>query len=110
MHPTIHAQVPLIFDVYDKWSGRAIAGMTHHVAHPGGRAYDDFPVNANSAEARRRSRFFPFGHTQGQIEEPRLVIGRDHPRTLDLRRFAQDRYAGRMRACVRPCRGRLYDR
>ena len=50
-------------------------------------SYDDFPVNANSAEARRRSRFFPFGHTQGQIEEPRLVIGRDHPRTLDLRRF-----------------------
>ena len=27
---------------------------------------------------------------------------------LDLRRFAQDRYAGRMRACVRPCRCRLY--
>ena len=85
---TIPAQTPLVFDVYDRWTGRSLGGMTHHVSHPGGRSYDDFPVNANSAEARRRSRFFPFGHTQGQIEEPRLVIGRDHPRTLDLRRFA----------------------
>jgi uncharacterized protein (DUF2126 family) len=88
LHPTIPAQTPLVFDVYDRWTGRSLGGMTHHVSHPGGRSYDDFPVNANSAEARRRSRFFPFGHTQGQIEEPRLVIGRDHPRTLDLRRFA----------------------
>jgi len=88
LHPTIPAQTPLVFDVYDRWNGRSLGGMTHHVSHPGGRSYDDFPVNANSAEARRRSRFFPFGHSQGQIEEPRLVIGRDHPRTLDLRRFA----------------------
>ena len=88
LHPTIPAQTPLVFDVYDRWTGRSLGGMTHHVSHPGGRSYDDFPVNANSAEARRRSRFFPFGHSQGQIEEPRLVIGRDHPRTLDLRRFA----------------------
>jgi uncharacterized protein (DUF2126 family)/transglutaminase-like putative cysteine protease len=88
LHPTIHAQVPLVFDVYDKWSGRSIAGMTHHVAHPGGRAYDDFPVNANAAEARRRSRFFPIGHTPGPMEEPKPVQGPEYPRTLDLRRYA----------------------
>jgi uncharacterized protein (DUF2126 family)/transglutaminase-like putative cysteine protease len=88
LHPTIEAQVPLVFDVYDKWSGRSIAGMTHHVAHPGGRAYDDFPVNANSAEARRRSRFFPIGHTPGPMEEPKPVQGPEYPRTLDLRRYA----------------------
>jgi len=88
LHPTIEAQVPLVFDVYDKWSGRSIAGMTHHVAHPGGRAYDDFPVNANSAEARRRSRFFPIGHTPGPMEEPKAVQGPEYPRTLDLRRYA----------------------
>ena len=87
LHPTIPAQTPLVFDVYDNWTGRSLGGMQHHVSHPGGRSYDDFPVNANAAEARRRSRFFPFGHTQGQMAEPRHVVGRDHPRTLDLRRF-----------------------
>ncbi len=88
LHPTIHAQVPLVFDVYDKWSGRSIGGLTHHVVHPGGRAYDDFPVNANSAEARRRSRFFPFGHTAGPMPAPKPVQGPEYPRTLDLRRYA----------------------
>ncbi|MDR3521118.1 MAG: transglutaminase family protein [Acidocella sp.] len=88
LHPTIGAQVPLVFDVYDKWSGRSIGGMTHHVAHPGGRAYADFPVNANSAEARRRSRFFGIGHTPGKMAEPKPVQGPEYPRTLDLRRYA----------------------
>jgi uncharacterized protein (DUF2126 family) len=88
LHPTIKAQVPLVFDVYDKWSGRSIGGMSHHVAHPGGRAYDDFPVNANAAEARRRSRFFNIGHTPGAVPEPKPVQGPEYPRTLDLRRYA----------------------
>jgi uncharacterized protein (DUF2126 family)/transglutaminase-like putative cysteine protease len=88
LHPTITPQVPLVFDVYDKWTGRSLGGMTHHVVHPGGRAYDDFPVNANSAEARRRSRFFAIGHTPGAAPEPKPVEGPEFPRTLDLRRYA----------------------
>jgi uncharacterized protein (DUF2126 family)/transglutaminase-like putative cysteine protease len=93
LHPTIRPQVPLVFDVIDRWTGRALGGMTHHVAHPGGRSYEDFPVNANSAEARRRARFFPFGHSPAAlppqpVDPPAPDRGREHPRTLDLRRFA----------------------
>lgn len=86
LHPTIGAHVPLVFDVYDRWTGRSIGGLTHHTSHPGGRNYDSFPVNANEAEARRRARFFPFGHTPGRMAAPIEQQSREHPRTLDLRR------------------------
>jgi uncharacterized protein (DUF2126 family)/transglutaminase-like putative cysteine protease len=88
LHPSIGVQTPLVFDVYDRWNGRSLGGMTHHVVHPGGLSYDRFPVNANEAEARRRSRFFPFGHSAGAMPEPTHVPGTEHPLTLDLRRHA----------------------
>jgi len=43
-------------------------------------------VNSNAAEARRRSRFYAFGHTPGPCPEPYPVQGAEYPRTLDLRR------------------------
>lgn len=88
LHPTIPAQAPLVVDVFDTWTGRSLGGLTHHVSHPGGRAHEDFPVNANAAEARRRARFFNFGHTPGVMAVPTSDRGQEHPRTLDLRRFA----------------------
>ena len=86
LHPTVPAHTPLVFDVFDRWTDRSLGGLTHHVAHPGGRNYERFPVNANEAEARRRGRFFPFGHTPGMMAEPAVVESREHPCTLDLRR------------------------
>jgi uncharacterized protein (DUF2126 family)/transglutaminase-like putative cysteine protease len=108
LHPTIGVHSPLVVDLIDTWSGKAIGGCTYHVSHPGGRSYDVFAVNAFEAEARRVNRYQPWGHTPGDLPVPpdlaRLAefhpegsrlgpmgpppeeLLNEYPYTLDLRR------------------------
>jgi len=87
LHPTISPHTPLVFEIWDSWRKRSLGGCTYYVAHPGGRSYAVFPVNANEAEGRRLARFEPFGFTGGMFEPKPATIHTDFPHTLDLRRY-----------------------
>lgn len=93
LHPTITVDGPLRFELVDTASGTSRGGCTYHVSHPGGRAYDNPPVNAVEAESRRGRRFEATGFTPGKVDmsdirekQARQSTDVGAPGILDLRR------------------------
>ncbi|MEP1085703.1 transglutaminase family protein [Algoriphagus sp.] len=113
LHPTIGIDTPLVIDLFDNWAKKSVAACQYHVVHPGGRSYDNFPINSNEAESRRISRFFDFGHTinptpdlsatsqedhktgryitkmtsKSTYDEAPEMVNPEFPHTMDLRRY-----------------------
>ena len=93
LHPTITVDGPLHLELVDTVAAVSRGGCTYHVSHPGGRAYDNPPVNAVEAESRRGRRFDATGFTPGKVEmsdirekQARQSTDVGAPGILDLRR------------------------
>jgi uncharacterized protein (DUF2126 family)/transglutaminase-like putative cysteine protease len=93
LHPSITVDGPLQFELVDLTTSTSRGGCTYHIAHPGGRAYDEPPVNAVEAESRRARRFEATGFTSGKLDlsdvremQARISTDIGAPGILDLRR------------------------
>jgi uncharacterized protein (DUF2126 family) len=91
LHPEIGVHHPLHVDLVDTWAKRSLGRATHHVWHPDGRAYEEPPLTAFEAAARRAQRFTTEGHAPYPVEPIATEPHPEQPFTLDLRRSSIDR-------------------
>jgi uncharacterized protein (DUF2126 family) len=90
LHPNIEVDAPLVFDIVNIATNRSVSGCTYRVSHPGGRSFEDAPVNDFEAEGRKLSRFEAMGHTPGENIPIRPTIENpEYPMTLDMRLYAR---------------------
>jgi uncharacterized protein (DUF2126 family)/transglutaminase-like putative cysteine protease len=87
LHPQIGVHHPVRFDVIDTWARRSLGACAHHVWHPDGRAFDEPPLTAFEAAARRAQRFTAVGHLPYPVEPRPTTVEADRPFCLDLRRY-----------------------
>ena len=87
LQPTLPVNHPLRFDVVDTWARRSLGAATYHVWHPLGRGYDEFPLTAFEAAARRAQRFTIEGHAPYPASADSIERHPEQPFSLDLRRF-----------------------
>ncbi len=86
LHPTIPVDTPLYIDLVDTWTNRAVAGCRYHSGHPGGRSFDDSPINSLEAAGRWTAKFDAHGHTPGPAKTARSSKRpQEYPLTLDMR-------------------------
>lgn len=91
LHPTLGIHHPLRFDLVDTWAARSLGSCTYHVWHPEGRAFDEPPLTAFEAAARRAQRFTTEGHAPWPVVPRPARAGDTTPWTLDLRGLGIDR-------------------
>jgi len=91
LQPHLGVHHPLRIDVVDTWAKRSLGACTYHVWHPEGRAYDEPPLTAFEAAARRAQRFTTLGHAPYPVVPVPSTPHDEQPYTLDLRRFTGDR-------------------
>jgi len=85
LQPHVPVHHPLRFDVVDTWSKRSMGASSYHVTPPGDRGFNEPPLTAFEAAARRAQRFTTEGHAPYPvIPEPRAEEP-EQPFTLDLR-------------------------
>ncbi len=91
LHPEIGLHHPLRIDLIDTWARRSLGAATYHVWHPEGRGYDEPPLTAFEAAARRAQRFTTEGHAPYPADPIATSPHPSQPFTLDLRRYSLGR-------------------
>jgi uncharacterized protein (DUF2126 family) len=87
LQPGIAPHHPLRFDVIDRWGKRSLGACSYHVWHPQDHGFNEPPLTAFEAAARRAQRFTTEGHMPYPVSLRPAKVAPEQPLTLDLRRY-----------------------